>query len=176
MEMTSLELQDGCTAWMRDYGLIDRQEQELVVDLANAIVHGFKLIGVPAFLLEMEEINRTKSKTTMYFKMGRTTPEGACVLGMMMPKTLFETTARQNYHAINHNNSELDYDGQLKVSITLSGIWNSTKKCDDQNEVAEIALILASGYYYEKILRHYPEWSTDYIDAPIMVTQPVDHL
>ena len=176
MSVTELKVAEGCMAWAHNYELTNEQEKGLIADLTSAIAYGFNLIGVPAFSLEMEEFNRTTNETTMRFKMVRTTPEGTCVLGIITPRTLFETTSKQSYHATNHDNSKLDYDGEFRVNIILNGIWNDAKKCNGQNEIAEIALKLASGYYYEKILQHYPEWSTDYRDAPIPVTHPVEHL
>lgn len=176
MEITDLKLQDNCAAWVHDYAEADEQERRMIVDLANAIAHGLKLIGVPAFLLEIEEYNFPKQLTTMHFKMGKATPEGTCVLGVTMPKTLFETTSAQEYQAENRENHDEDYEGRLRVSIIMEGIWNEVVECHDQSEMAEVALKLVHGYYYEKIRQHYPEWITLYEDAPILVTQPIDHL
>lgn len=174
--VTDLKLQDSCTAWVHDYEAADEQERRLIIDLANAIAHGLKLIGVPAFILEMEEYNYPKNLSTMHFKMAKTTCENSCVLGVTMSKTLFETTSTQDYHAENHDNHELDYDGQLRIGVILEGVWDDVARCHSQSEMAEIIVKLAAGYYYEKILKFYPEWSTAYEDAPIMVTQPIEHL
>lgn len=174
--VTNLRLKDECAAWVNSYEKADAQEQGLIVDLANAIAHGLKLIGAPDCVLKVEEHNYPKKLTTMRFRMGRATLEGACVLGVTMPKTLFKTTSTQEYQAENRDDHDEDYDGRLKVSVIMEGVWNEAAGCHDQNEMAEVVLKLVCGYYYEKIRQHYPEWTTFYEDTPMLVTQPIDHL
>lgn len=175
MEITDLRLGDGYMAWVDDYEKADEQERGLITDLVNAIAHGLRLVGTPECVLEVREYNCQKKLATMRFTLGKTDTEGGLDLNYLLPlERSFKTAAKQSYHARNRDNPNEDYDGKLEVSVLMMGVQDSRPGFYNPNEIAEVILKLACGYYYEKICQHYPEWNTDYADAPILETYPIN--
>lgn len=168
----------GCyRVWIYKWDDMDEQEKTMVTELVDVISGHLALVddSIP-LMLELREKNCSKNKLTMHFKIAALNDEGVCPLGDKSPKVLFQTTATQTYKAENHDDPSENYDGVLSVAVVANGVWNHETKCHGPHNRLSTILKLACGDYYEKILEHYPEWTTYYKDSPLMVSVPTDHV
>lgn len=161
-------------AWVHHWEDADQQERTMITDLIDAIVKQAGLIGAPPLVVDFMEQNLKRGITTLQFRIA-TMDGGVCVLGIP-PKTLFQTMFCQKYHAWNHVDSSENYSGKITGGVFMEGVWDERNKCHASSAFVEIVQEVVCGNYYRKILEHYPEWKTRYVDSPILVSTPADHV
>lgn len=153
------------------------KEQEMLLKIAARIADSLPLEKFPAFAAELKEFNHSQNKAGAMMRAEKTSIDGVSALGTLMPRALYRTTFSQKYKAVNHTDADQNYDGELTVSVITAGVWSSSKQCYEANEdAAETIAVLVCGFYYRNILKYYPEWTTEYVDAPVSKTEVVEHL
>lgn len=159
---------------------MEQREQEMIQKIAERIITLLDDLKQPATIIEIEEFNRTEFKVSWRMILAKLAEGSNCSeLGLMAAHNslLFETGGVQNYEATNHDNATENYDGTIKVRVKLPAVYDSERQCHGPNEETAYK-ILRQAYmvYYEEILRYYPEWTTKYLNAPIYVSLPLEHV
>ena len=151
------------------------REEKMLKGIAESLAESLNLAEFPAFNLKISEWNYTTGEPGAELKLVKTTKDGTCALAISMARTLFMTRSSQKYKAENHDLKALDYDGKLTIEVIMGGVLDAEGEYD-QDANADTLMVLASGFYYRRILQYYPEWTTWYKDSPISVTQSIEHL
>ncbi len=161
-----------------DTATMEEQERTMIQAIAENIVAVLTLLGDFPFVMEFEErdLARTTATWSMIF-FRRPNDEAKIAMSTMSPKSaiIFETKGQQEYEAENLKDADENYTGKITVSVRLRAVYDDVKGCFTQDEpLASTLLRLGFAHYYEEILRFYPEWKTNYKNAPTYVALPAD--
>lgn len=157
---------------------MEEQERAMIQAIAEDIVADLTLLGDFPFVMEFEERDLAKVVATwsmILFR--RPNDEAKIAMSTMGPKSAinFETKGQQKYEAENLENASENYTGKITISVRLRAVHNELQGCFTQDEpLASTLLRLGFAHYYEEILRFYPEWKTNYENAPTYVTLPAN--
>lgn len=161
-------------------GEMEDREQKMIRQVAEKTAQDLILLGDKPILVEFREQNLAEADASWEMLLLRAADgeiHAAAAETTGQDSMIFETMATQKYQAKNSTNAKEDYCGQITIKVKLRGVYDKTKECFTQNDaLALVAIRLSLAHYCEEILRFYPEWTTDYRDAPKFVSMPSEHL
>lgn len=139
------------------------KDSEFLGDLLNTLHLGFDELNLlrkcTPCVLQIGEYNSDAGEYAWAIRIKH-------VLGNtdLMHVNLCSIEARQKYLALSSIDEKEDYKGQLKVlAFALRRLRNNEETIPPELD-AMVRLTLS--YYAEKIQQHYPDWRTQYLDAP----------
>ena len=134
-------------------------------NLADEIVEEFQqLIGEPFTL----SISERHSGSKVFAWQVHLYTAGLYQFVDLSKKNPIRLNALQRYFARNVKDPEQNYSGVIEINAIMAS--DNAHPLDDLQCINRIkALVrLAFAHYYERIVTDYrPEWSTDYLDAPV---------
>ena len=169
-------------------GQPDATTEKMLPSLAAKIYETVEhMIGDDIYHLRLSECRNGESETTYAIEIsnhGLNEAEKICCF-VSAPEAgvqLFATEATQDYFAENTEKPQENYAGYATVSVVMYGEVDKKKTgmaADLRfapNCLAESLIGIALYHYYRETVKWYPEWRTQYLNAPVVDSYKIDRI
>ncbi len=150
----------------------------MFTELANGLITEFGLFCEAPFVVEIREYTCGDEEPHAYAKIASVDANGCNIVSSSTATPAICLESVQYYAARNHDNPCENYMGMVTVRVFMYGNKESKSLSDNggshfaENPLMRPLLRLAMAHYYAVIMKEFPEWDTDYRDAPVICQAP----
>lgn len=144
-----------------------KTEQGFTLALSESLARLYEAVGEEPFYLRLYEFPNHKNKPA--WEMMATNQEYArrgTIFQSVSEKHLFTTSLHQNYIGLSLKDPIDNYCGSIGIELMMFGWKDAADGHWSADARAENLTFLSLIAYQRGIAKHYPKWTTHYIDAP----------
>ncbi len=145
-----------------------KTEQDFVYSLTDALAKIYSGISEPLYLRVYEFQNKAQYPTWEIMVTNKEYAKRLEIFRTVGEKHLFTTSLHQPYIALHSKDPVENYGGSLGVELMMFGSQSGDDRHWKEDSRAEAMAYLTLIEYQRKIAQFYPEWTTHYIDVPLI--------